>query len=172
MSEGEDTGPQLRPVLTSRERQTLINQRETAWMRGLQAMAIDVGHHPFLSAGDSEVIEARFFERLRLGTSFERTLTEDDLRAVLESIAVAATTDRAVVVFSPNAAVLGAFVTNSDAVLPKLEALAVRAGHELGVMSLDAAHGISIDRTQYTEAGEHVDEAIVLLRAWGDFSPS
>jgi hypothetical protein len=91
---------------------------------------------------------------------------------VLEGIATAATTDRAIVVFSPNAAVLGAFVTNSDAVLPKLEALVLRAGYELGVMSLDAAHGISVDRTQYTEAGEHVSEGIVLLRAWGDYAPS
>jgi hypothetical protein len=39
-------------------------------------------------------------------------------------------------------------------------------------MSLDAAHGISIDRTQYTDAGEHVGEGVVLLRAWGDFAPS
>src|SRR5215218_9536151 len=102
--------PKLRAVLTSRERQTLINEREAAWIRGLQGMSIDVGHHPFLSAGDSEIVEARFYERLRLGTPFEQNLSDEDLAAACA--AIAATTeavDRSVVVFSPNAEVLGAF---------------------------------------------------------------
>jgi hypothetical protein len=170
MSDAETEKPQLRPVLSARERQNLINQRESTWMRGLQSMAIDVGHHPFLSAGDSEIVEARFFERLRLGTPFEHTMSETELPAALASIAEAAVTDRAIVVFSLNAAVLGAFVSSSITVLPKLEVLAARAGYELGLMSLDAGHGISIDRTHYTEAAEHVPEGLVLLRAWGEFA--
>lgn len=172
MSEGDADRPQLRPFLSSRERQSLINQRETGWMRGLQALAIDVGHHPFLSAGDSEIVEARFFERLRLGTPYERTLLEQELGEALEAVATAAATDRAIVVFSLDAAVLGAFVSTSDAVLPKLAALAARANHALAVMTLDAGHGLSIDRGRYTDAGDYVAGGVILLRAWGDFARS
>jgi hypothetical protein len=169
---GEDDGtPRLRAQLSSHERQALINQRETTWMRDLQSMAIDAGHHPFLSAGDSEVVEARFFERLRLGTPFERTLMEEELPSTVEAVAAAAAIDRAVVVFSPNAGLLGAFVSSSSAVLPKLGILAVRAGYELGLMSLDAAHGFSIDRVHYDDSGEHVAAGVLLVRAWGDFAP-
>jgi hypothetical protein len=171
MNGADDGTPRLRPQLSSRERQALINQRETAWMRDLQSMAIDAGHHPFLSAGDSEVVEARFFERLRLGTPFEHTLTEEELPATLAVVAAAAATDRAVIVFSPNAALLGAFVSSSSAVLPKLGTLAGRAGYELGMMSLDAGHGFSIDRVHYTESAEHVAAGVLLVRAWGDFAP-
>ena len=107
MSTGDSDRPQLRPVLTSRERQDLINRRETGWMRGLQSMAIDVGHHPFLSAGDSEIVEARFFERLRLGTPYKKTLLEHELSEALDAVKAAATADRAVVVFSLDAALEG-----------------------------------------------------------------
>ncbi len=171
MSTGDSDRPQLRPVLTSRERQDLINRRETGWMRGLQSMSIDVGHHPFLSAGDSEIVEARFFERLRLGTPYERTLLEHELAAALEAVRAAATTDRAIVVFSLDAAVLGAFVSTSSVVLPKLATLAARANNALALMTLDAGHGLSIDRGYYSDAGEYVAGGVLLLRAWGDFAP-
>jgi hypothetical protein len=141
-------------------------------MRGLQSMAIDVGHHPFLSAGDSEIVEARFFERLRLGTPFERTLLEHELDEALRAVMTAATIDRAIVIFSLDAAVLGAFVSSSATVLPKLHSLAARANYALALMSLDAAHGLSIDRGHYTDAGEYVAGGVLLLRAWGDFAPA
>jgi hypothetical protein len=164
--------PELRPTLTSRERQALINDREAGWMRGLQAMAIDVGHHPFLSAGDSEIVEARFFQRLRLGTPFERAVQAEDVSEICDAIAFAgADTDRAIVAFSPDAAVLGAFVSTSSNLLPKLPPLVLRAGYELGVMSLDAGHGVAIQRTHYSDSGVYSESPLVLFRVWGAFVP-
>jgi len=172
VNDADAAGAELRPVLTSRQRQSLINQRAIGWMRGLQSMSIDVGHDPFLSAGDSEVIEARFYEHLRRGTRFERTLRTEELGAACEAIAgAAADTNRAIVAFCPTAEVLGAFISTSEAVLPKLEALAARAGYELGVMSLDAGHGLSLEQTRYTDAGAYVGAGLLRLRAWGAFIP-
>ena len=167
----DDVGAsRLRSPLTSRQRQDLINRLERGWLNDLHTLGIDVGHHPFLSAGDSEVVEARFFEALRAGVTFERSLIIDKFGRLCSSLDSAAATNRAVVVFSPDAAVLGAFASDSAKVLPQLERIAMKAGFELAMMSLDAAHGLSIERSPHNEAGEHTSDGVLLIRAWGDFA--
>ena len=160
----------LRTPLSSRQRQDLINRLERRWLNDLHALGIDVGHHPFLSAGDSEVVEARFFEALRAGVSLEKNLTGVEFSSLCNLLDAASTTNRAVVVFSPNAAVLGAFATDSAKVFPQLESIATKAGFELAIMAVDAGHGLSIERSMYNESGERVPGGALLIRAWGDFA--
>lgn len=168
----DDLPSSVRPVLTSRERQALINRRETSWMRSLRELGIDTGHHPFLSAGDAEILEARFYERLRAGTPFEQDIAAERLPAIYKQLTEGALPERAVVTFCPDAETLGAFIATSDSVLRALEALLLRTKYELAVMSLDAADGLAFARVRYTEQGEFVPNGIVNLRAWGRFAPS
>jgi hypothetical protein len=167
----EATGGRLRTALTSRQRQAIINDRERGWMKALQTLGVNAGHHPFLDAGNSEVIEARFFEYLRRGVPFERSLTKPELTAVREALS-SLPIDRLIIVFSPNPGVLGAFMADSSRVLPRLDVLAAHCGLELAIMAVDAEHGLSLERSNYAETGELVPDGVILMRAWGDFAPA
>jgi hypothetical protein len=164
-------GGRLRTTLTSRQRQAIINDRERFWVRNLQALGVNAGHHPFLDAGSTEIIEARFFEYLRRGVPFERNLTREELTAAREALSSLAV-DRLCIVFSPNPGVLGAFMADSSRILPHLDVLAEHCGFELAVLAVDAEHGLSLERSQYAESGEFVAEGVLLMRAWGDFAPT
>jgi hypothetical protein len=167
----EVTGGRLRGTLTSRQRQAIINDREGGWMKALQTLGVNAGHHPFLDAGNSEIIEARFYEYLRRGVPFERNLTNEDLIAARETLSLLQF-DRLCIVFSPNPGVLGAFMADSSRVPPRLDALAEHCGHELAIMAVDAEHGLSLERSSYTEGGEFAHDGVLLMRAWGDFAPA
>lgn len=164
-------GSRLRVALSSRERQAIINDRERGWMKDLHSLGVNAGHHPFLDAGNSEIIEARFFEHLRRGVPCERNLAQPELAALRESLSSLAV-DRLVIVFSPNPGVLGAFMADSSRILPRLDVLAEHCGYELAVMAVDSEHGLSLERSNYTDSGEYVAGGVVLLRAWGDFAPT
>lgn len=173
MTDDDATSTRLRRVLTTRQRQALINDHERAWLSALRSKGLDAGRHPFLAAGDSEAVEARFFEVLRRGVPYERNLRPDELSGVavaLQGLPEAAL-ERAAVVFSPAEGVLGAFVSSCAEVALKLEGLAEFAGYELCVTSLDAAHGLCIERGFYDEQGHSIPEGVLLLRAWGDLVP-
>ncbi len=169
----DDSGPQLRRVLDTRQRQSLINDHERAWLSALKSKGFDAGRHPFLDAGNSEATEARFFEALRRGVPYERNATVDELSALAFSLSALpeAILERAAVVFSPAPGALGAFVSSFREVLPKLEGIAEYARYELGIMTVDAAHGLSIERNAYREDGSLAEHGILLIRAWGDLVP-
>lgn len=170
----EPLASRLRKPLDTRQRQAIINARESAWLRGLHSVNLDAGRHPFVTAADSEAVEARFFEVLRQGVPYERSLTPSSLAGPAAQLAALppAIAERAVVVFSPAEGVLGAFVTSCRDVMCRFEALAAYASYELCITTLDVAHGLSLERSNYAENGEYREDGVLLLRAWGELAPS